>query len=56
MIRSRPERGATATEYALLIAGIAAIVVAAILLFGGFVDGLLGQSCDTVAAESGGSC
>ena len=43
----RDERGATATEYALIIAGIAVAIVGAIAVFGGeltgFWNGLGGQ-------------
>lgn len=40
--RSRRSRGATAIQYVLLLAGIAAVVVAAIVIFGGFVSGHTG--------------
>ena len=43
----RDEKGATATEYALIIAGIAVAIVAAIAVFGGalsdFWNGLGGE-------------
>lgn len=42
------ERGASAVEYGLLIAGIAAVIFAAILLFGGSVLGLVTEACTTV--------
>ena len=35
--RDRDERGASAVEYGLLVAGIAAVVVAAVFLLGGTV-------------------
>ncbi len=48
----RDERGASAVEYGLLVGGIAAVVVAAVFLFGGTVtDTLFGVSCDTVAGK-----
>ena len=52
------ERGASATEYGLLVAGIAALIVAAILLFGGSVRGLFTDTCETVSAgtTAGGTC
>lgn len=46
------DRGASAVEYGLLVAGIAAIVVGTVLLFGGFVDGVFQDSCDDIAAEA----
>lgn len=32
------ERGASAVEYGLLVAGIAAVIVAAVFLLGGFIE------------------
>ncbi|MDP3894125.1 Flp family type IVb pilin [Nocardioides sp.] len=54
--RRRNERGASAVEYGLLIAGIAAIIVAAVFLFGGFISDSFQGSCDTIASEVGGGC
>ncbi|MBE7323281.1 Flp family type IVb pilin [Nocardioides sp. Y6] len=45
------ERGASAVEYGLLVAGIAAIIVAAVFLFGGMVEGIF---TDTQADIEGG--
>ncbi|GGD18337.1 Flp family type IVb pilin [Nocardioides daphniae] len=42
------ERGASAVEYGLLVAGIAALIVATVFLFGGFMNELLGDSCGTI--------
>ncbi|QBR94196.1 Flp family type IVb pilin [Nocardioides euryhalodurans] len=47
----RDERGASAVEYGLLIAGIALIIFAVVFVFGGGVDGLLKGSCDTINQE-----
>ncbi|KQQ41585.1 Flp family type IVb pilin [Nocardioides sp. Leaf307] len=44
--------GASAVEYGLLISGIAALVAAAVFAFGGGVDGLFGDTCDTVSAST----
>lgn len=44
--RPRTGRGATAVEYALLIALIAAVIIGAIILLGGKVFGLLDLSAD----------
>jgi pilus assembly protein Flp/PilA len=55
--RRRPERGASAVEYGLLIAGIAAMIVAAVFLFGGGSNGLFKNSCrDIFENNSLGSC
>lgn len=53
------ERGASAVEYGLLIAGIAAMIVLVVYAFGGVVlNGLFQSTCHTVAssAGTGGSC
>ena len=53
------ERGASAVEYGLLIAGIAAMIVLVVYAFGGVVlNGLFQDTCHTVAssAGAGGSC
>jgi pilus assembly protein Flp/PilA len=52
----RTDRGATAVEYGLLIAGVAALIVLAVLLFGEGVLGLFGDSCGAVTNETGGAC
>lgn len=54
--RSR-ERGASAVEYGLMIAGIAAIIAVAVFAFGGGSTGMFQDSCKTVFADrSVGSC
>jgi pilus assembly protein Flp/PilA len=42
------ETGASAVEYGLLLAGIAAVITAAVLLFGGSSDGLFRSGCASV--------
>jgi len=49
------EDGASAVEYGLLIAGIAALVVAMVFLFGGAVGDLFDTTCDSVGTGSGDS-
>ena len=44
----RTEQGASATEYGLLITGIAALIVLAVLAFGGGVLGLFTETCAAV--------
>ncbi|MBE7323282.1 Flp family type IVb pilin [Nocardioides sp. Y6] len=46
----RSERGASAVEYGLLVAGIAAVIVAAVFLFGGALNVLMGDSCGTITS------
>lgn len=55
--RDAAETGASSVEYGLLLAGVVALIVACVLVFGGAVEGLFGHSCsDIVQAQSVGSC
>ena len=49
--RSRDEAGASAVEYGLLIAGIAALIVAVVFAFGSTISNVFSNSCGTVAAS-----
>lgn len=51
LARPREERGASAVEYGLLVAGIAAVIVGGVFLFGDFLSTLMGDSCGTINAE-----
>ncbi|MCW2857208.1 MAG: Flp family type IVb pilin [Marmoricola sp.] len=55
-IGKRNEDGASAVEYGLLVAGIAALIVAIVFAFGGVISGVFKNTCNTVAAgvNSGG--
>ena len=51
------ERGASAVEYGLLIAGIAALIIVVIFAFGGVLNKVFSDTCGSVATKgSGGSC
>jgi pilus assembly protein Flp/PilA len=51
------DRGASAVEYGLLIAGVAALIVAIVFAFGGRVTGLFQNTCDTVSTQAAqGTC
>ncbi|WP_036563447.1 Flp family type IVb pilin [Nocardioides halotolerans] len=53
----RSERGASAVEYGLLIAGIAALIVVVVFAFGGGARGLFHGSCsDIFESQGAGSC
>jgi pilus assembly protein Flp/PilA len=53
----RLESGASAVEYGLLIAGIAAIIAVAVFAFGGGSTGMFQDSCKTIFTDrSVGSC
>ena len=57
LLRGRSETGASAVEYGLMIAGIAAIIAAAVFAFGGGSTGIYQDSCKTIFTDhSVGSC
>lgn len=43
------ERGASAVEYALLIAGIALVIVVVIVVLGGKLSTIFDDTCDKIA-------
>lgn len=47
------ERGASAVEYGLLIAGIAALIVAVVFIFGKNITGLFSKTCSAVTNSTG---
>ena len=49
------ERGASAVEYGLLIAGIAALIVAIVFIFGGALNTIFGDTCGSVTQSSSAS-
>jgi pilus assembly protein Flp/PilA len=51
------ERGASAVEYGLLIAGIAALIIVVIFAFGGVLNNLFDNTCGSIANQgNSGSC
>jgi pilus assembly protein Flp/PilA len=46
------ERGASAVEYGLLIAGIAALIVVVVFAFGGSIKGIFTDTCSAVTASA----
>jgi pilus assembly protein Flp/PilA len=56
-VSPRNERGASAVEYGLLVAGIAAMIAVAIMTFGGGARGLFNGSCsEIVQSAMQGTC
>ena len=45
------ERGASAVEYGLLVAGIAAIIVVAVFAFGGLVKGIFSNTSSAIGTS-----
>ncbi len=53
----KEERGASAVEYGLLVAGIAAVIVAVVFAFGqGIFVTLFTNTCNSIAANMGNGC
>jgi len=52
MLAKRNEDGASAVEYGLLVAGIAALIVAVVFLFGGMVSNVFGSTCNTIKTSA----
>ena len=50
------ERGASAVEYGLLIAGIAALIVVVVFAFGGLLKNVFSNTCKSVANGGANSC
>jgi pilus assembly protein Flp/PilA len=48
----RSERGASAVEYGLLIAGIAALIVVVVFAFGGSLKSIFTDTCSKVAKSA----
>jgi pilus assembly protein Flp/PilA len=50
--RDHTEDGASAVEYGLLLAGIAALIISMVFLFGEAVADQFDSTCDSVTADS----
>ncbi len=53
--RHRQERGASAVEYGLLLAGICGLIIAAMFLFGDATSGLVNGSCESIVQQMTGA-
>jgi pilus assembly protein Flp/PilA len=49
--RRKDEQGASAVEYGLLVAAIAALIVIIVFALGGIVQGVFDNTCETIASE-----
>ena len=50
------ERGASAVEYGLLVAGIAALIVAAVFVFGNQVQSIFSKTSNCISNKSTATC
>ena len=48
----RKDEGASAVEYGLLVAAIAALIVIIVFALGGLVKGIFKNTCDTIASKA----
>ena len=48
--RRRSDDGASAVEYGLLVAAIAALIVIVVFALGGVIKGAFSKTCDTIAS------
>jgi pilus assembly protein Flp/PilA len=53
IVSRRNQDGASAVEYGLLVAGIAALVVAVVFVFGGIIKDSFQNTCNRVKQGSG---
>ena len=53
---TRSDRGASSVEYAILVALIALIILAAVSFFGQRTSGLFEKTCASVAHTQGSTC
>jgi pilus assembly protein Flp/PilA len=50
--KSRSEEGASAVEYGLLVAAIAALIVVIVFAFGHLIAGVFKGTCDTIQTNT----
>ena len=50
---TRDDRGASAVEYGLLVAAIAAVIIVGVFAFGGFVSEIFEDTCESIQDEVG---
>ncbi len=50
------ERGASAVEYGLLIAGIAALIAVVVFSLGGAIKGMFTKTCGAISSGTATSC
>lgn len=51
LLRRRTDTGASAVEYGLLVAGIAALIVTVVFVFGGVVKKSLSTTCGKISTS-----
>jgi pilus assembly protein Flp/PilA len=51
LLARRDEEGASAVEYGLLVAGIAALIVAIVFIFGGMISSVFSDTCTSITTH-----
>jgi pilus assembly protein Flp/PilA len=54
--RKSAEKGASAVEYGLMVAAIAAVIVGTVFALGGFVKKSFDDTCSALTTPVGGKC
>lgn len=52
LVNRKDEQGASAVEYGLLVAAIAALIVIIVFALGGVVKNVFDSTCDTIASNA----
>ena len=55
-VRTTADRGASAVEYGLMIAAIAAVIVGAVFTLGGFVGSAFDKTCAAINSQTSPGC
>ncbi len=55
-VRTGADKGASAVEYGLMVAAIAALIVGTVFALGGFVKGAFDKTCAALSAPTVESC
>jgi pilus assembly protein Flp/PilA len=55
LVNRKDEKGASAVEYGLLVAAIAALIVVIVFALGGIVQEVFTDTCSTIKTEAGAS-
>ena len=51
ILANKSDEGASAVEYGLLVAAIAAVIVVVVFVLGGYVQSAFQDTCDEIAAN-----
>jgi pilus assembly protein Flp/PilA len=54
--RTTADKGASAVEYGLMVAAIAALIVGTVFALGGFVRGTFEKTCSAIAVSASPTC